>query len=61
MTKPVDLHLVRVLEAELVPLLKGPLPREGAAEGTGGWAPPDDSGDEPGALLGLESDPSVAV
>ena len=57
---PVDLHLVRVLEIGWVPLLKGPpLLRVGAALGAGASPAPEDSGDEPGAELGLEPESAV--
>ena len=59
---PVDLHLVLVLEVDRVPLLKGPLPRVEVMLGTADDAAsptPEDSGDEPGASLGLE--PELAV
>ena len=58
--KPVDLHLVLVFDLEIgrVPLLEGPLPRVGAAEEAAPPAP-EDSGDEPGAELGLEPEPAV--
>lgn len=60
--KPVDLHLVLVLEIGRVPLLYGLLLRVGAglsAADEAGLPTPDDSGDEPGAELGLEPEPAV--
>lgn len=52
--KPVGLHLVLVLEIGWVPLLYGLLPKVCAA-----LCAAEDSGDEFGASLGLESEPAV--